>query len=89
MNNNGRRWVWVTVVSLVLNVVLFAFVSVGFIQGQYDRAARTTERDVAALRAKGEEHDAELKAIEVSLAEIKEQLRAVRDELREIKEAVR
>jgi hypothetical protein len=89
LNNNGRRYLWATVLSACLNVVLFAYISLGFAQDQSDRGRGPLEADVRELRTKAADHDAELKAIEVSLEGIRQQLRELRDDVREIKEAVK
>ncbi len=88
-NGNGRRYIWAAVLSAGLNVILFGYISLGFLQDQNERALRPVERDVVELRGKARNHDAELKAVEVALEGIREQLRGLREDVREIKEAVK
>jgi len=89
LNSNGRRYWWATILSACLNIILFVYISFGFLQDQGDRGRGPLEADVRELETKAADHEAELKAIEVSLEGIRQQLRELRDDVRDIKEAVK
>jgi len=88
-NGNGRRYLWTAILSAVLNVILFGYISLGFWQDQEEGRRAPLERDVAELARKSAEHDADIKALEVALEGIRQQLWGLREDVKEIKEAVK
>ncbi len=87
--NNGQRYLWFTVLSAALNVVLFGYISLGFLQDQNERERRPVEKEMTELTRKAADHDAELKQVEVQLEGIRQQLCELREDVTEIKEAVK
>ena len=88
-NGNNPRLVWAAILSVVLNVILFGYISIGFAQTQSERARAPLEAKVDAVEEKTARHDDELKALEVSLEGIRQQLARLQEDVREIKEAVK
>lgn len=86
---NGKRYLWATVLSAVLNVVLFGYISLGFVQEQEAKGLRPVERDVAYLIERADEQEREIKAIAVSLEAVRQQLAALRCDVAELKEVWR